>query len=142
MFSISFASSVSKFYQRYYPVGNYLLKVNNRNIRTRCEICSNSKLTKRHQKSHRSVVFCFVLFLLLNFNTYNIKFTRYVKYNKTNKYLISESFLNLGVFSSKRFMRSLIFFSLLWHNFTRIETECPDSIKHKLLHKKRYNKIQ
>ena len=26
------------------PAGNYLIKVNNRNTRTRCEICSNLKI--------------------------------------------------------------------------------------------------
>ena len=30
-----------------FPAGNYMFKVNNRNTRTRCEICS--KLTIRHQ---------------------------------------------------------------------------------------------
>ena len=41
-----------------YPVGIYLLKVNNRNTRTRCEICS--KLTKKTPERHhwrRSGVF-------------------------------------------------------------------------------------
>ena len=30
----------------HYPAGNYMFKVNNRNCRTRCEICSN--LTIKH----------------------------------------------------------------------------------------------
>ena len=35
----------------YNPVGNYIVKVNNRNTRTRCEICSKLKIktTERHQ---------------------------------------------------------------------------------------------
>ena len=48
-----------------YPVGIYPLKVNNRNTRTRCEICS--KLTiKRHQNNANGVV---LMFLLLTLNT-------------------------------------------------------------------------
>ena len=34
-----------------YPDGNYMLKVNNRNTRTRCEICS--KLTIKMPEQHR-----------------------------------------------------------------------------------------
>ena len=35
----------------YYPAGNYMFKVNNRNTRTRCEICS--KLTiKTPERRH------------------------------------------------------------------------------------------
>ena len=36
-----------------YPGGNYMFKVNNRNTRKRCEICS--KLAKRHQNVRSGV---------------------------------------------------------------------------------------
>ena len=39
----------------YYPAGTYLLKVNNRNTRVRCEICS--KLTIKTPERRRSSVF-------------------------------------------------------------------------------------
>ena len=40
-----------------FPDGNYMFKVNNRNSRTRCEICSKLiKIPERHQW-HRSGIF-------------------------------------------------------------------------------------
>ena len=30
------------------PTGNYMFKVNNRNTRTRCEICSKLTIARRH----------------------------------------------------------------------------------------------
>ena len=63
-----------------YPVGIYLLKVNNRNTRTRCEICSKLtvKTPERHQ-CRRSDVFIvnfehilhLVLVLLFNYEHVN-----------------------------------------------------------------------
>ena len=59
------------------PAGNYLLKVNNRNTRTRCEICSKLAIkTPEPRQWHRSVVFTvnfdnilylFIVSLLLNY---------------------------------------------------------------------------
>ena len=43
---------------RKYPVGNYLFKVNNRNIRIKCEICSKLTVkTPERPHWHRSGVF-------------------------------------------------------------------------------------
>ena len=41
----------------YYPAGNYMFKVNNRNARTRCEICSKLtiKTPERRQWCHSGV---------------------------------------------------------------------------------------
>ena len=36
------------------PTGNYMLKVSNRNTRTRCEICSELIKTPERQQWHRS----------------------------------------------------------------------------------------
>ena len=58
------------------PAGNYMLKVNNRNSRTRCEICSKLilKIPERHQRCHSGIfivsfehiLHLALLFLLLN----------------------------------------------------------------------------
>ena len=62
-------------FYRLYPAGIYLLKVNNRNTRTRCEICS--KLTIKTPERRRSGVFIVnfdhishlvLVFLLLTLN--------------------------------------------------------------------------
>ena len=62
------------------PDGIYLLKVNNRNTRTRCEICSKLTMkTPEKRQWHRSGVFIvnfedishlFLVFLLLTLNMY------------------------------------------------------------------------
>ena len=44
-----------------YPIGNYMLKVNNRNTRTRCEICS--KLTIKAPEQRHSDSFSFHIFV-------------------------------------------------------------------------------
>ena len=49
------------------PVGIYLLKVNNGNTRTRCEICSH--LTIRHQNDANSVLLVSLLLTLNIFHT-------------------------------------------------------------------------
>ena len=41
--------------KKQFPTGSYLLKVNNRNTKTRCEICS--KLTIKTHISHLVLVF-------------------------------------------------------------------------------------
>ena len=41
------------FEQSKYPVGIYLLKVNNRNTRTRCEICSKLTIKTQEQRHWR-----------------------------------------------------------------------------------------
>ena len=63
---------------RYYPVGNYILKVNNRNTRARCEICSKLTIkTPERDYWRRSGVFIVnfehishlvLVFLLLTFS--------------------------------------------------------------------------
>ena len=41
-----------------FPTGNYMFKVNNRNTRTRCGMCSNLTIkTPERRQWHRSVVF-------------------------------------------------------------------------------------
>ena len=49
------------------PAGNYLFKINNRNTRKMCEICS--KLIIRHQNSAIGVVLVSVLLTLNIFHT-------------------------------------------------------------------------
>ena len=60
-----------------YPTNSYLLKVNNRNARKRCEVCSNLTITPERRHWRRSGVFivdvnhiCYLLllFLLLTLN--------------------------------------------------------------------------
>ena len=61
------------------PIGIYLLKVNNRNIRTRCEICSKlatKRLERRHWRRSGAFIVNFenishlvLVFLLLTLNT-------------------------------------------------------------------------
>ena len=65
-------------YQIYFPDLLYPLKVNNRNIKTRCEICSKSAIkTPERRQWHLSGVFIFnfehnshlaIVFLLLTLN--------------------------------------------------------------------------
>ena len=64
----------------YYPAGNYMFKVNNRNTRTKCEICS--KLTIKTPERRQWRLYCpgvfivnfehishfVIVFLLLNLN--------------------------------------------------------------------------
>ena len=50
-----------------YPISIYPFKVNNRNTRTRCEICSKS--TKRHQNDANGVVLVSLLLTLNIFHT-------------------------------------------------------------------------
>ena len=45
------------------PAGNYMFKVNNKNTKTRCEICS--KLTRKQQNDINAIV-PMTLFLTLN----------------------------------------------------------------------------
>ena len=53
-----------------YPVGNYMFKVNNRNTRTRCEICSKLTIkTPERRHWHHSVVF--IVNFELNFPPYS-----------------------------------------------------------------------
>ena len=61
----------------HYPTNIYLLKVNNRNSRKRCEICSKLTIKTRERRRRRSGVFIvnfehvshlFLLFLLLTLN--------------------------------------------------------------------------
>ena len=47
-----------------FPVGNYMFKVNNRNTRTRCEICSNLTIT-RPERIRRLILPTKVLTFLL-----------------------------------------------------------------------------
>ena len=42
----------------YYPVGIYLLKVNNRKTRTRCEICSELTIKTPEQRRGRWCLYC------------------------------------------------------------------------------------
>ena len=61
-----------------YPAGIYLLKINNRNTRTRCEICSKVtiKIPERRQWRHSDIFIVnseyishlILVFLLLTFN--------------------------------------------------------------------------
>ena len=61
-----------------FPAGNYIFKINNKNTRTRCEICSNLTLnTPERRKWRRSGVFIVnfehishlvLVFLLLTLN--------------------------------------------------------------------------
>ena len=60
-----------------FPVGIYLLKVNTRNTRTRCEICSKLTIKTPERRWHRSGVFIVnfehishlvLVFLLLTLN--------------------------------------------------------------------------
>ena len=45
-------------YEGLIPVGNYMLEVNNRNTRARCEMCSKSTIeTPERRQSRRSGVF-------------------------------------------------------------------------------------
>ena len=52
-----------------YPVNIYLFKVNNRNTREKCEICS--KLTKKHQTD---VIDAVLVFFLLTLNIFHAFF--------------------------------------------------------------------
>ena len=54
-------------YTKVISAGIYLLRANNRNTRTRCEICS--KVTYRHQSKPIGVV---LMSLLLTFNISNL----------------------------------------------------------------------
>ena len=64
--------------ERDYPTNNYLLKVNNRNTRKRCEICwkLTIKTPQRHQRRRSDVfiinfehiLYLFLVFLLLTLN--------------------------------------------------------------------------
>ena len=60
--------------RRFFPVGIYLLKVNNRNTRARREICSKLTIKTSEQIRHRFGVFIFnfehlvLVFLLLTLN--------------------------------------------------------------------------
>ena len=63
---------------RDFPAGNYMLKVNNRNTKTRCEICSTLtiKTPQRHQwhrfgvfnDNFEHVSYLVLLFLLFTFS--------------------------------------------------------------------------
>ena len=55
--SFNFFYQVSKLYESSYPAVNYMFKVNNRNTRTRCEICS--KLTIKTPERRQSLFWCF-----------------------------------------------------------------------------------
>ena len=50
------------------PVGIYLLKVNNRNTRTRCEICSKLTIKIPEQRQNRHISHLVLVFLLLTLN--------------------------------------------------------------------------
>ena len=45
-----------------YPAGNYMFKINNRNTKTRCEICSNLTLKTPEQRQLGRSGFFFVNF--------------------------------------------------------------------------------
>ena len=62
LFSLWMKKFIYRVLMRIIPVGIHLLKVNNRNTRTRCEMCS--KLTIKKQSWYRSGVF------IVNFRTY------------------------------------------------------------------------
>ena len=53
---LSFDLCDTKFLYQYTPAGIYLLKVNNRNTRTRCEICS--KLTIKTPERRLASFWC------------------------------------------------------------------------------------
>ena len=62
-----------------YPVGNYMFKFNNRNTRTRCEICSKITKTPERRQWHHSGFFIVnfehnlqlrLVFLLLTLSSY------------------------------------------------------------------------
>ena len=63
-------SSSSRFIPLIYPAGIYMLQVNNRNTRTRCEICSKLtiKIPERRQW-HRSGAFIFNFEHISHFTT-------------------------------------------------------------------------
>ena len=46
------------------PVGIYLLKVNNRNTRTSCEICSKLTIKKPERQFHSNLALAFLLLTL------------------------------------------------------------------------------
>ena len=74
-----------------YPAGIYLLKVNNRNTRTRCEICSKLTInTPERRQWRRSGVF------IVNFEQVNAGWVAFLKKNKSGfKMLTSKSFEHL-----------------------------------------------
>ena len=49
----------------YVPAGNYMFQVNNRNIRTRCEICSKLKINIPERRHWRHISHLVLMFLLL-----------------------------------------------------------------------------
>ena len=68
------------------PAGNYMLRVNNRNTRTRCKICSKLKNTPERRHWHRSGVFSInsehishlnVVFILLTLLSWKIPAGKY-----------------------------------------------------------------
>ena len=59
----------SIYHKRHIPVGIYLLKVNNRDTRTRCEMCSKLTIkTPEHIVNLEHISHLFLLFLLLTLN--------------------------------------------------------------------------
>ena len=67
------------------PAGNYLLKVNNRNTRARCEICSKLtiKTPERRQMASPSVFIVKIVSMIVQFNIIQINYHGFQKHHFT-----------------------------------------------------------
>ena len=63
--------SVGLIFLKVFPVGIYLLKVNNKNTKTRYEICSKLAIkTPERRYWHKYFIPCPIVFILLTLNIY------------------------------------------------------------------------
>ena len=108
----------------FYPAGNYMFKVDNRNTRTRCEICSKltMKIPERRQWRFTPCSSISINFKQVNANWVRLKTKqqseisqakRYILYNSGNIVCFYRFFLRKNIWKFKKSVRQFIFKSCM-----------------------------